>query len=232
MYLTRNRSLLPVAVLAVVGIAGAAGQTQDNSGNGLLNGTFHFRHLAVQNLDGDFNPSQTTASFGTIVFDGNGNYTITGTSVDNTVSAGSPQALSVTGSYAIGSNGTGYVANPLYPTDINKFVYGAVSQGVFAGSSTESSQENAILCDIFVAIAGGNTPTNASFTTPYQTGLIDFTNGVATAVNNALFELTPNGKGGLGTIFLNGQASNAFTSTVTQSINGASYNFNRSKSVV
>src|ERR1700678_544188 len=91
-----SKSLLSIAALAVFGLATAAGQTQDNSGNGLLKGSFAFRHLAVQNVDANFDPAQITASFGTIAFDGAGNYTITGTSVDNTIALGSPQALSVT----------------------------------------------------------------------------------------------------------------------------------------
>jgi uncharacterized protein (TIGR03437 family) len=43
---------------------------------------------------------------------------------------------------------------------------------------------------------------------------------------NALFELSPNGSGGLGTISLNGQSSNSTALTLTQTITGASYNFN------
>jgi len=226
MHPRQNESLFSIAVLAVAGLAVATGQTQDTSQNGLLKGTFAFRHVAVQNVDANFDPSQVTASFGTIAFDGAGHYTIAGTSVDNTVSGGSPQTLGVTGTYAIGSNGAGYLANPLYPTDSNRFVYGAVSQGVYTGSSTESFGDGAILNDIFVAIPLGTVPTNASFTSSYQTGLLDFTGGGATAIKNALFELSPNGSGGLGTLSLNGQASNALTSTVSQTVTGGTYNFN------
>ncbi len=215
-----------VAIMAVLFLAIAAGQTQDTSGNGLLKGNFIFRHLAVQNVDSNFDPSEITASFGTIAFDGAGNYKITGTSVDNTVAGGSPQVLSVTGTYAIGSNGAGYVANPLVPTDINQFIYGAVSQGVYTGSSTEAFNGGAIMNDVFIAIPVGSAPTNASFTSPYQTGVLDFTAGGATAIKNALFNLSPDGKGGFGTITLNGQASNTLSSTVKQSVAGATYNFN------
>ena len=222
----RVQSKFSIAILTVLSIAVAVAQTQDNSGNGLLKGNFAFRHVAVQNIDANFDPSQITASYGTIAFDGAGNYTITATSVDNTVSNGSPQALSVTGTYAIGSNGAGYVANPLYPTDNNRYVYGAVSQGVYTGSSTESFGDGAILNDIFIAIPLGSAPSNGSFTSPYQTGVLDFTGAGATAIKNALFELSPNGKGGFGTISLTGQASNQSNPTLTQSITGATYNFN------
>jgi uncharacterized protein (TIGR03437 family) len=225
--LRHGGSPFSIAALAVFGLAAAAGQqTQDTSGNGLLKGSFRFRHVAVQNVDENFNPSEVTASFGSITFDGAGNYTITGSTVDNTVSNGAPQPLSGTGTYAIGANGAGYVANPLFPTDPNDYVYGAVAQGVYTGSSTEAFGDGFILNDVFVAIPVGSAPTNASFTSPYQTGLLDFTGGGSTAINNALFELIPNGKGGFGAITLNGQASNQIANTLTQTITGATYNFN------
>src|SRR5271154_6144612 len=82
---------LKIPVLAVFGLAAVFAQTQDSSGDGLLNGSFRFRHLAVQLVDANFNPTDITAVYGTITFDGAGNYTIAGTSVDNGVSAGAPQ---------------------------------------------------------------------------------------------------------------------------------------------
>lgn len=224
--LRRSGPFFRAVLLAVFGIAVARGQTQDTSGNGLLSGNFAFRHVAVQNVNQDYNPTEVTATYGVIAFDGNGNYSITATSVDNTVSGGAPQPLSVTGTYAIGSNGTGYIANPLYPTDPFKYVYGAVAQGVFTGSSTEVGIEFEFLNDIFVAIPTGAAPTNASFTTSYQAGLLDFSDGGSAAVKNALFELTPNGQGTFGTILLTGQASNSLASSLTQSISGATYSFN------
>ncbi len=209
-----------------MGAAGVYGQTQDVSGNALLKGNFRFRHVAVQTVDSNGNPTQVTASYGLIVFDGAGNYTITGKSVDNTASSGAPQALSVTGTYAIGSNGLGYIANPLYPTDSNDYLYGAVSQGVFTGSATEAEAENYVLNDIFVAIpVGATAPTTASFTSAYQTALLDFTAAGSAAVKNALFKLAGDGKGGLGSISLSGQAADQTASTLTQTISGATYAF-------
>ncbi len=218
-----SKFLVPVGVLFMVFIA--YGQVQDSSQNGLLNGTFAFRHVAIQNFDADGDPTQVTASYGTIQFDGKGNYTISGTTVDNTVSNGSPQALNVSGTYAIGSNGAGYVANPLYPANPDNYMYGAVSQGIYTGSSTESEIGNNGLNDIFIAIPLGAAPTNASFTAPYQTGVLDFAGGTSAAIKNALFELTPNGQGAFGTIALNGQASNQTATSLTQTITGATYSF-------
>ena len=223
---SESKSLFRTAMLAGLGMAMAMGQTQDNSGNGLLKGNYQFRNIAVQDVDGSANPIQVTATYGLIVFDGNGNYTVTGTQVDNTVSSGAPQPFSTTGSYAIGSNGAGYIASPLYPSDADDYEYGAVSQGVFAGSATEAEAEGYVLNDIFVAIPVGTAPTNASFTASYQTGLLDFQGGNSKSIMNALFALSPDGKGNFGAITLNGQASNQTASaTLTQAISGATYNF-------
>ena len=230
MNLRQNRSLLRVAAWALLGLAAADGQTYDTSQNALLKGNYRFRHIAIQAVDTNNNPTEVTATFGLIVFDGVGGYTITGTQVDNTVSNGSAQAFNTTGKYAIGSNGTGYVSSPLYPTDFNLYEYGAVSQGVFTGSSTESDFEGSVLNDIFVAIPTGAAPTNASFNSAYQTGVLDFTGGGITAIKNALFKLSANGAGGFGAITLTGQASNQTpnqtTGTITQTVTGATYGFN------
>jgi uncharacterized protein (TIGR03437 family) len=217
-------------LLAVLGLAVAAGQqTQDSSGNGLLKGNYQFRNVAVQNVDSNGNPTQVTATYGSIVFDGAGNYTITGTTIDNVQTGGVAQTFTTTGIYAIGANGAGYVSSPLYSgtsVDTYDYEYGAVSQGVFTGSATEAEMEGYILNDIFVAIPVGSVPTNASFTAAYQTGILDFAGGGISAIKNALFQLAPKGNGTFGTISLSGQASNQSAATVSQTITGATYNFN------
>ncbi|MBV9396859.1 MAG: hypothetical protein JO062_02700 [Bryobacterales bacterium] len=206
--------LFAAGVLSLV--AGALhAQTKDTSGNGLLNGAFRFRQIAVVNFDQNNNPTEIAAAYGTITFNGGGSYTATGSYVDNMVSSGSPQALNVTGTYAIGSNGTGSITNPLSTSDV---IYGAVAQGVFTGSATESAFN-----DLFIAIPSG-TSTNASFNAPYWVGDLDFTGGGSTAIKNSLLQLTPNGSGGFGTITFNGQASNQ-TGTLTQTTTGATYAF-------
>lgn len=224
MNLREKQFRIALAAAAVWGFS-AFGQTPDNSQNGLLKGTYNFRHVAVQNVDANNDPSEVTAVFGTITFDGAGNYTLSGTLLDNT-GAYTNGPFSVTnGTYAIGSNGLGYISNPLYssPPDAYDNIYGAVSQGVFVGSSTEAYDEQYYLNDLFIAIPAASGQTTASFTTSYQTGVLDFTGGLATAVKNGLFELTPNGKGGLGTITVTGQASNLANPSVTQTITGGTY---------
>ena len=226
MNLRQINSLLPLAVLLTFGLANAAGQTPDSSGNALLKGSFRFRHVAVLYVDSNYNPTEIAATYGTIVFDGAGNYTVTATTVDNIATSGVSQPLSVTGTYAIGSSGAGYLTNPLNESDPSTNIYGAVSQGVFAGSSVQSQSDATALNDIFVAIPAGAPPSNASFTSSYQTGLLDFPGADSVSIKNALFDLIPDGKGGLGTISLNGHEANQGDGNVTQSVSGATYSFN------
>ncbi len=224
MHLRKNQSTHYLMAFLVLGLASAAAQTQDNSQNSLLNGTYRFRDVAVQKVDSNYNPTEITATSGTITFDGAGNYVIVGTSLDNTVNNGSARPLTVNGHYAIGANGAGYLENPLYLGDQTDYVYGAVSQGVFTGSATETALSGNYFNDIFIAIPTGAAPTNASFTASYQVGLLDFPNANSTSVKNALFKLAPDGAGHLANMTLSGQAEDQ-NGTLSQQIAGATYNF-------
>ena len=201
-------------------VGGLQGQSPDSSGDGMLKGAFRFRQVAVVNIDQNANPTEIAAVYGVITFDGSGHYSVTGAYVDNTVSNGSPQSLNITGTYVIGSNGSGYIANPLLPTDNTNLIYGAVAQGVFLGSATEGS-----LNDVLIAIPAGSPPTNSSFNVPYWAGVLDFAGANSKAIKNALFKLSPNGSGGFGTITFQGQASNQSASSITQTTSGATYSF-------
>ena len=225
MHLRKNSSSHYLMAFLVLGLASAGAQTQDGSRNSLLNGVYRFRDVAVQNVNNTYDPTQMTASFGSITFDGAGNYVITGTTVDNTVNSGAGQPLTVTGKYAIGSSGAGYIENPIYPNDQTALIYGAVSQGVFTGSATETWTSANIFNDIFVAIPTGTAPTNATFNTSYQVGLLDFPTGVSAAVKNALFKLAPDGAGHLADFTLTGQAQNQTGTALSQPVTGATYSF-------
>src|SRR5262249_37176237 len=98
---------LRVCLCAVVLAAGtAAAQTLDTSGNGMLNGAYFVRELAlVLNTSGVLAEAFNVS--GTITFDGNGNYSFTGQILDSNV--GQPQASSFSGVYSVQSNGLAQV---------------------------------------------------------------------------------------------------------------------------
>lgn len=160
-------------------------QTPDASGNAMLRGRFQFREVAILDYDANGNPAETAAASGSIVFDGAGRYTVSGTYQDTNISSGTPQTLALYGDYTIASSGAGTLTNPLDPSTPASAIYGAVGQGIFAGSSTEGNVNN-----LFIAIPAGNA---ANFDTPYSMGVLDFTAG-----RNALMQLAPDGHGGLG----------------------------------
>lgn len=222
------KTILPGFAIVLAFTTGACllyGQTNvsvDTSGDGLLSGKYFVRQVVFQNVNASGVAGEATLIYGTATFDGKGNYTLTGTVVDNTVSSGAPKPLSFTGTYAIAANGTGHVDNPIPGSSPAAWVYGAVGQGVFSGSSTES-----LYNDLFVAIPAGTTAaTNASFNGNYWLAVIDYGTGNALTAKNALTKLTPNGSGTLGTLNINGFTVNQTqTTSIGQSASGATYSF-------
>lgn len=212
-------------VLGAVGIfafsAAAWAQSPDTSGNGQLKGTYYFQQLIVAAFDSYDDVTQVASLGGKIVFDGNGSYAITGQITDTGVASGQTKPLSVQGKYGIGSNGMGYLVNPYAPTDTTAYEFGAVGQGgVLVASSTEGNYD-----DLFVAIPAAATPlTNASFSGSYWMGLVDFSGGSESALKNALFKVSPDGKGSLGTVAVTGRTASSSTN-VTQSFPNAAYSF-------
>lgn len=226
------KNLLQIATVVALGTVVLNGQTTvDSSGSSMLKGAYRFRQVAVLNVNTTTGaPTEICAAFGVITFDGVSSFTLQGGFIDNTISGGAAQNFpaNLTGSYAIGSNGTGLLTSPMnvilsniYQTTTQNYIYGAVAQGVFTGSDTEDGDVD----DIFIAIPVSTPPTNSTFTKAYTAGVLDFTGASSAAMKNALFNLTPNGSGGLGTLTITGQAANQSAATITQTVTGATYNF-------
>src|SRR5689334_15369769 len=120
----------------------AAAQSWDNSGNGMLSGTYYFREVFYIVGDNAGDLSRALALYNTVTFDGNGKYTMNAVLADSNL--GSLQSGTLTGTYSISASGEGFLSNPLSAGD---FIFGVVSQsGIFVGSSTESSFN-----DLFIA---------------------------------------------------------------------------------
>ncbi len=219
--------LAPPPVLAIALLAALSAPAifaQDAGGNSLLTGSYRFRYVATLNYNQTTGAvSETLASEGVITFDGAGNYALAAGSqyLDNTVKGGAFQTIptGTTGTYVINSAGLGYITNPLLS---GEYIFGSLTDGVFTGSTTESGEA---LNDLFIAILPGTPPTNSSFTSPYWIGALDFAIGTDADLKNAMFEITPNGSGGLGSITVQGQANSQGQTALTQTISGGTYNF-------
>jgi uncharacterized protein (TIGR03437 family) len=211
------RALLLFLFAGLIGQAIA--QSLDNSGNGMLNGTYYFRQVLYTSND-------TASLYGNISFDGNGNYSINGSVCDsnNGCNPSAPVAFTHTGTYVIGASGFGYITSPGISADL---VYGMVSKGIFIGSSTEDATNR----DFFIAAPVSSTPaTNSTFQGAYWISYTDpvanIRNPTAAAVD-ALFQANPNGQGNLGTINASGyfEATAGSASTLSQTLTGVRYAF-------
>jgi uncharacterized protein (TIGR03437 family) len=193
-----------------------AGQTFDNSGNGMLQGTYYFREVIWLVGDASGSLSRALSIYGTLNFDGNGNYSLSSQVFDSDV--GQQQNFSTTGTYSISASGYGFLSNPLSTGDS---VYGLVSHGVFVGSSTESGFN-----DIFVAAQlASPIPTNASFRGTYSLVDVDFPTGIPTDTRDSQFQLNPDGNGNIGTVRATGYIAANGSTLINQNIGSVRYFF-------
>lgn len=202
-----------VATLALA--LSAQAQKMDTSANGTLNGKYFVRQvsLVVDPNTGAIN--RAFALYGALTFDGKGAYSFQGQLADSTTAA--PAPYTVTGVYFVQSNGIAAVQSLL---DNSAYIYGAVAQNVFAGSSTQS----AVYTDELVAIPAGTSATATSLTGSYNFGTIEFLQAGFSA-RDASFTLNADGNGNIATFTLTGAAANQNSANVTQSISGATYSF-------
>src|SRR5580658_7754968 len=129
----------------------AAAQSWDASGNGLLSGTYYFRQVMWL---GGYNSAnalhEAIAVYGSIVFGGNGSYTLTAKAADAAGSAVS--SIAGSGTYTIGASGYGYMSTPLQFVD-SKFAGDEItllvspSQVVVGTTSDNNTGYN----DLFIA---------------------------------------------------------------------------------
>src|SRR5580658_5780821 len=125
MRLVRLASL--ISILTAGGQAFSQGLVWDSSGDSTLSGNYYFREVIYDSAGGD-----AYTLYGNIVFTGTGSYTASFTEID--VGQGEGQTNTISGTYAIGAGGFGYLTSPL-SSGIQ--IRGMVSNGVFIGSSTE-----------------------------------------------------------------------------------------------
>ncbi len=212
--------LVRLALLTSILTAGsqvfAQGLVWDSSGNSQLNGTFYFRDVIWQATAASGGAlSEAAALYGNIVFNGAGAYTITAQLADLGQGQITPQNLS--GTYAIGAGGFGYITHPLLA---GVQIRGMVANGIFIGSATENGTYN----DLFIA---GQTPSPtpglSSFSGTYQMAYMNYSSPSVTDFEGAQFTLTPSGAGSLGNVSIRGYFAGNGTTVTGQVSSGVKY---------
>jgi uncharacterized protein (TIGR03437 family) len=191
----------------------AAAQSFDNSGNGLLQGTYNFRQIVYSSLDAKGGIGRQRALSGAITFDGKGGYTVSGQLRDSTTNG--TTAVNTSGTYGTAPSGLTSLDNPVISSEI---IWGLVSRGVFVGSSTEGSVN-----DIFAAVAAGSPAAGAPVLKgDYWLAAMSFPDSSPANARDAMIHLTANGSGGITVNSVSGYVGSSSTA-ITTPIAGFNY---------
>ncbi|MCU1338783.1 MAG: hypothetical protein JWO19_4364, partial [Bryobacterales bacterium] len=185
------------------------------SSNASLSGQYYFRQVLLITDSGGTNVTDTRSGFGTLTFDGNGNFTINGQQLIGTAA---PVALTGSGTYSVKSGGVTTLSNPLRTgTTINA----RLGVGALVGSSTEAG---ATVFDLFLAIPVPSTPVSlGTLNGPYWISSLEFPNGGTANIRNTNFKLTANGAGGFTETTVTGQAKNLGNVLSNQTVSPMTY---------
>jgi hypothetical protein len=199
--------------LAVFSLACTCASAQVSS-NQSLKGTYYFRQAVVL-TDGTANFVETHSASGTLIFDGNGNFTVTGQELVGTTP---PAALSRSGTYTVKPGGFTTLSNPVLAGFTMNARLGA---GALVGSSTEAG---ATIFDLLIAIpAPAQNVSAQTLSGVYWISSLEFPNGTAANIRNTNFKLTATGTGGFAENKVTGQAANLGNILLTQSVSPMSY---------
>jgi uncharacterized protein (TIGR03437 family) len=199
-----------IAMLAFA--AAASGQVSSNSS---LTGPYYFRQVLLVTDSSGTNVTDTRSGFGTLTFDGNGNFTINGQQL---IGTSAPAALTGSGTYAVKAGGVTTLSSPLRAgTTVNA----RLGVGALVGSSTEAGST---VFDLFLAIPVPSTPVSlATLTGPYWISSLEFPNGGTANVRNTNFKLTANGAGSFAETTVTGQARNLGNILSNQTVTPITY---------
>lgn len=182
--------------------------------NASVQGSWYFRYLGVNAV-----PSDKPLAFqGTLVFDGKtgadgrGAYTVSSQGM-----AGGPVSLSVNNTYRVLSSGLVDMTNPLDATG-QTTLFGGVGVGAVAMSSTDTN-----FCDLLVAIPVSTSNSAANLNGKYYLAGMEFLNGNFVLTRDTFFSATFDGKGGMGSVTINGTAANLNHQATSQTSAGATY---------
>jgi uncharacterized protein (TIGR03437 family) len=162
--------------------------TWDSTGNAMFTtSTYYFREVTWTNTSGGLTDAQVV--FGTMTFSANssGTYAMAANYIDG--ASGQPETGNLTGTYAMGAGGFGYISDPLQSS---VQIRGTFANGVFIGSATESTGFN----NLFIAgQIPASAPTAGTFSGTYTMAYMNFNQSNPEYFEDSSFTLTANGAG-------------------------------------
>jgi uncharacterized protein (TIGR03437 family) len=199
-------------LLVAAGAGVAWGQISSNQS---LNGKYFFRQVMLV-TDGSTSPNvtNTISGSGTLTFDGNGNFMISGQQLVGTAGA---VALTGSGTYTVNPGGFTTMTNPLKS---GVTLNARLGQGAVVGSSTEAGPT---VFDIFIAIPAPTGGSNGSLSGTYWVSSLEFPGGGLANIRNTNFKLTANGAGSFAENTITGQAANLGNILMNQTVGPMTY---------
>ncbi len=192
----------------------------------MLNGTYYLRQV-IYFIQTSSSPQGTVGeainTYGNITFDGNGNYTFNGSTLDSSSASSTPVQFTNSGTYVVSASGEGYISLINNQVELaSAVIIGLVSpKGIFIGSSTQNPDGyNDLVIAAPVGPPGTTTPTatNATLNGNYQIAYID-----PTYAGDALLPLSADGTGNIGTVNVNEYIGT--NSGTTQTLSNVTYSF-------
>ena len=217
-------------VLLLISMAaglGAQTPTWDTSGNGMLNGTYYFRHVTYEISNANTGALYDAfALYNTVKFSGTGTYTMAynGSELGN----GQYGTNTVNGTYSIAASGNGFLSNPMFPGDS---IYGMVNaQGIFVGSSTKNQN---FYNDLFIAAPlASPAPGLSTFKGSYSLAYLDLSSGSPLTTVGGMLTLNSDGAGNIGTVGVSVYEGQTGSTKYTQSLPSVKYSFSGGAAVV
>jgi uncharacterized protein (TIGR03437 family) len=207
-------------LLALAACCTAALAQRQLPGNSSLQGAYYLRYLGAIGY-----PCECAIGYiGTITFDGQGNFAVSGQGNYNNGS-NNPLPTTATGQYQVYSSGMFEMANP-FTEGIGANLYGGLGIGALVASSTDSGNPNNDVpgfLDLFVAIPASTASSNATLSGPYQVADMEFGGGSVGATINTLFSMTSNGAGSFGTVAIMGTSQALNSVPTSQASTGVTY---------
>jgi uncharacterized protein (TIGR03437 family) len=196
--------------------AGAAtvawGQVSTNQS---LSGKYFFRQVMLV-TDESTSPNVTSSlsGAGTLTFDGNGNFTISGEQLVGTAPSAS---LSGNGTYTVNPGGFLTLTNPLKS---GVTLNARLGQGAVVGSSTEAGPT---VFDIFIAVLAPTVGSNTTLGGSYWVSSLEFPGGGLANIRDTNFQLTATGAGSFVESTVTGQAANLDNILMNQTVGPMTY---------